>query len=157
MNKQKAIKLYCDGGCYPNPGLGTWAFVCLEPYVEMSGHDPSTTSNRMELTAIIKAIEFVLSQKNGRMIHIFTDSKYSRNGFTNWMHAWSENNWKRKDKGELVDVKNRDLWETLYKFDKANHITIEWVKGHNGNEYNEMADQLVRSEYSKSFGGQMQY
>lgn len=139
---------YTDGGCYPNPGNGTWAFVCTEPYIEVSGSEKETTNNRMEIMAIMEAIKHGLSLK-AEKIHIFTDSQYCQMAFTFWIEKWAKKAWK--------DKKNVDLFKELLRIKMSNKgkIEVHWVKGHNGNEYNEIADKLVRQKYSDTFGGEM--
>jgi ribonuclease HI len=155
------LTYYTDGGCEPNPGKGTWAFVCLEPRIEQSGHDAEATSNKMEMTAIIRAIENALEQR-ADAVDIYSDSQYCVKGFNEWMSGWSRKGWMRADRdGELSPVKNRELWQKLYgykvRYGQTMPIRLTWVKGHNGNEFNELCDELVRQEYGRVFGGQMQY
>lgn len=140
------IVFYTDGGCEPNPGNGTWAFVCLNPYFESSGYEANTTNNRMEMIAVLKAYEYAISIR-ATCIRINSDSQYVVNGFNEWMHNWKRRKWR--------DVKNLDLWLRFY--DMRNKLTLVWVKGHNGNEYNELTDHLVRLEYERVFGGTMRY
>lgn len=141
---------YTDGGCEPNPGNGTWAFVCQEPYHEQCGHEPSTTNNRMEMIAVIQAIQHAL-EMGGSSITIYTDSKYVSNGFSSWMYSWALKGWRKKEE----TIKNVDLWQRLFQYRKA--AKVLWVRGHDGNEYNEVCDNLVRREYMKAFGGSMKY
>jgi ribonuclease HI len=142
---------YTDGGCEPNPGKGTWAFICKDPYHEQSGFDVSTTNNRMEMMAVLNAIEHA-TQMTPESIVIFCDNKYVVNGFNSWMRKWAKKGWIISG-GE--PVKNLDIWRQLWQYRKI--ATLEWVRGHNGDEFNELADQLVRTEYEKTFGGQMKY
>jgi len=144
------VTYYTDGGCYPNPGNGTWAFVCLDPYTEQSGSEYQTTNNRMELMAILNAIKHGLDLRANK-INIFTDSQYCQKAFDSWMGNWAKKGWKNK--------KNVDIFKELIHLKTSNkgRINIVWVRGHNGNEYNELADQLVRSEFAKTFGGEMKY
>jgi ribonuclease HI len=141
---------YTDGGCEPNPGQGTWAFVCKEPHHEQSGYEVLTTNNRMEMMAVLKAIEHGL-QMNPESIVVLSDSTYICNGFNSWMLKWAKKGW--VNKGE--PIKNLDIWRQLFQYRKV--ATLQWVRGHDGNEYNELCDELVRTEFSKTFGGKMKY
>jgi ribonuclease HI len=141
---------YTDGGCEPNPGQGTWAFVCTEPYHEQTGYEVQSTNNRMEIMAVLQAIQHA-QEMGGNDITIYTDSTYVANGFTAWMYKWALKGWQIK--GE--PVKNIDLWRRLFQFRKV--AKVLWVKGHNNNEFNEVCDDLVRTEYLRVFGGKMKY
>tara|TARA_B100002019_G_C21204322_1_gene565804 strand:- start:272 stop:688 length:417 start_codon:yes stop_codon:yes gene_type:complete len=132
------ITVYTDGSCLKNPnGPGGWAFLVLglEKRWEVSGGNPSTTNNRMELEAVIQTLEF-LSNTNDN-ISIYTDSKYVINGITEWIHNWIRKNWK--------NVKNSDLWKKLYKLND-DKVEWKWVKGHSGNIYNDRVDKLAKIE-----------
>lgn len=148
------MKIYTDGGCFPNPGRGAWAFVCNEPYFEQSGNEPETTNNRMEIMGVLKAVEFALESK-AESVTIYSDSQYVVKGINEWSINWERNNWMKKDGYQWVPVKNAELWQRLVKH--RGKFKIEWVRGHNGNEFNEVADELVRNEYAKAFGGTMKY
>lgn len=157
------LTYYTDGGCEPNPGKGTWAFVCLDPYqAEKSGSNAYATNNTMELTAIIEAIEDALEQK-ADAVHIFSDSQYCVKGFNEWMSGWASRDWTRidRDTGEMLPVKNAELWQKLYRYRVQYSMTmpirLTWVKGHNGQIHNERCDELVRQEYKRVFGGAMQH
>ena len=133
------IKIFTDGACSGNPGKGGWGAFIQDNNNErnISGNELKTTNNRMELTAVIKALEiFDKSQK----IEIFTDSKYVMHGLTEWIKNWKINNWKTSQKKE---VKNKDLWILLDKAAQKHEITWNWVKGHSGNYGNEQADKLA--------------
>ena len=123
---------------FKNPnGPGGWAFLSIENdrIWEVSGGNPSTTNNRMELEAVIQTLEF-LSQKNDN-ISIYTDSKYVINGITTWIHNWIRKDWK--------NIKNIDLWKKLYQLNN-NKVQWKWVKGHSGNKYNDRVDELAKIE-----------
>ncbi len=141
------IEIYTDGGCSGNPGPGGWAFVLRDGKTEIrsSGGNAQTTNNRMELTAVINALEYVVSETSLKSIPIelYTDSQYVKNGITGWIHTWLKNGWKTASK---KPVKNRDLWEKLKEFEELLDISWHWVRGHAGNKYNEVADSLVREE-----------
>ena len=134
------IDIYTDGSCLGNPGNGGWAFLIIEKGVisSRSGYVINTTNNQMELTAAIKAIEFINSNQ---LINIFTDSNYVKNGITSWILKWKKNNWKTTSK---QIVKNKHLWEKLDLLKYSNEIKWQWVKAHNTSEYNNQVDLLAR-------------
>lgn len=134
------VTIYTDGGAKPNPdGPGGWAALLIsgDARKELSGGEPSTTNNRMELTAAIMALEALRQPCRVTMI---TDSQYLRNGITKWLANWIRNNWRTASK---QPVKNQDLWERLHAACQRHDITWKWVRGHAGNEYNERVDQLA--------------
>ncbi|MEM8962501.1 MAG: ribonuclease HI [Acidobacteriota bacterium] len=143
------IDVYTDGGADPNPGPGGWGVVILdgdEPREELSGGDPDTTNNRMELTAALRALEHL---EPGTPIAIHTDSRYLKNGVTQWLPGWIRRGWQRKG-GEL---KNVDLWKGLARQLDRHRIDWHWVKGHAGNRWNERADELATEALRKVGGG----
>jgi len=146
----KMIRIFTDGGCSGNPGPGGWAYVILEDDLEKrnSGGEEDTTNNRMELTAVISALEAVEAdyQHKTPQISIYTDSQYVKNGITQWIKNWVRNGWQTSNR---QPVKNQDLWRTLYEIENRFQIEWHWVKGHSGNEYNELCDSLVRQEMNK--------
>lgn len=133
------IEIYTDGGADPNPGRGGWGAVILrngaEP-VELSGAEPETTNNRMELTAAIRGLEAL---EPGSAVDVNTDSQYLRRGITEWLPGWIARGWQRKD-GE---IKNLDLWRELQRIAARHDVRWHWVKGHSGNRYNDRADALA--------------
>ena len=133
------IKIYTDGACSGNPGKGGWGALIQEndDETKISGSAMNTTNNRMELTAVIKALEFY--EKPGE-IEIFTDSKYVMQGITEWIKNWKTNHWKTSQK---KDVKNKDLWVLLDSVSAKHDIKWSWVKGHAGDYGNEIADNLA--------------
>jgi ribonuclease HI len=141
------IKIYTDGSCIGNPGPGGWAAVILDGALkkELFGGDKSTTNNRMELTAAIKALEYCLIlQKNSflnKEIKIFTDSLYVKKGITEWIKNWENNNWKTADKKV---VKNIDLWRNLKELSESKKISWHWIKGHSDHPMNDLADKLAK-------------
>ena len=151
-------RIYTDGGCTGNPGPGGWAAVILsadssgaaaEP-LEISGGDPSTTNNRMELTAVIEALRRI--DGSGGEVEVLTDSKYVQRGMSEWMPGWIAKNWRTAGGGP---VKNQDLWKTLKSLDDRMTITWTWVKGHAGRKWNERCDRLVaeqRAGYAQGKG-----
>ena len=141
------IKIYTDGSCLGNPGPGGWAAIILEDNLkkELIGREKHTTNNRMELTAAIKALEYCNKnkdeQKSLKIIKIYTDSIYVKEGITNWINNWEKNNWKTADK---KNVKNVDLWKSLKELIKSNQVEWFWVKGHSDNPLNDLADKLAK-------------
>ena len=140
------VLIYTDGGCEPNPGIGGWGVVLLynEHTKELSGGEPDTTNNRMELTAAIEGLS-ALSRKCE--VVLVTDSEYVKRGITEWMPAWKRRGWVRKG-GEL---KNIDLWKQLDVLTQKHTIEWRWVKGHAGNELNERCDILAKEMIHKIF------
>ncbi len=136
------LQIYTDGACLGNPGPGGWAAIIIENGQErvFSGNDNMTTNNRMELLAIIKALESI--NENLELI-IYTDSKYVINGVTSWIKNWEANSWKNSTK---QPVKNVDLWKKLDMNAKKHNIEWIWVKGHSGNFFNEKVDEIARGQ-----------
>ena len=134
------IEVYTDGSCLGNPGTGGWAFQVFNEgtIINHFGYQLDTTNNQMELTAAIKALEFL--QKESEII-LFTDSTYVRNGITSWIVNWKKNNWKNSQR---KDVKNKVLWEKLDVLNSRKNITWKWVKAHDINEHNNKVDLLAR-------------
>ncbi len=136
--------IYTDGGCHGNPGPGGWAFVVIktETVAERYGAAEQTTNNRMELTAVIAALEYCRSEVGaGAELNIHTDSQYVRNGITDWIERWRRNGWRTAAK---KDVKNRDLWEQLDRLNDQLHPRWIWVRGHDGDHNNERCHTLVQ-------------
>ena len=135
------IEIYTDGACLGNPGRGGWGAVLLykEHRKEISGNEMDSTNNRMEMRAVIESLK---SLKKPSEITLFTDSKYVMDGITKWIFGWKKNGWKSADK---KPVKNIDLWQELDAEVARHEITWTWVKGHSGNHFNEIADELARS------------
>jgi ribonuclease HI len=140
------IEIYTDGGCSGNPGPGGWAFVYRQgdEIVSKSGADGATTNNRMELTAVIQALEHVIHTCGaGTSVRLYTDSQYVKNGITVWILNWKRNGWRTASKDP---VKNRELWTRLDELKSQLDVSWNWVKGHAGIDLNEMCDSLVRAE-----------
>ena len=133
------IEIYTDGACRGNPGPGGWGALLTagEHVKELSGADPLTTNNRMELTAVIRALEAL---KRPSEVRIFTDSEYVRRGITEWVRSWKARGWKTADR---KPVKNQDLWERLDALAAGHRIEWRWVRGHSGIPGNERADRLA--------------
>jgi ribonuclease HI len=135
------VDIWTDGACSGNPGPGGWGAVLhyAGAEKEISGGEPATTNNRMELMAAIEALNAL---KRGSKVRLHTDSKYVLDGVTRWIHGWKKNGWKTGDK---KPVKNEDLWRRLDEAASRHEITWKWVKGHSDNEMNNRADALARS------------
>jgi len=140
----KITKVYTDGACSGNPGSGGWGVVILDDKVKIyNGSENETTNNRMELKAAIMGIK---NADTTTEITIYTDSKYVKDGITNWIKNWKKNNWITASK---KPVKNQDLWKELDNMNNQYNVKWEWVKAHQDNDsddskYNNMADQLAR-------------
>ena len=135
------IKVFTDGACSGNPGIGGWGVVILsndsDP-IFLKGGEIQTTNNRMELTATIKALKYF---KEHQLITLITDSKYVKDGIESWIANWKKNGWRTTSK---KPVKNKELWVELDSQIAKHNITWKWVKGHAGDRYNEKADFLAR-------------
>ena len=139
------VTIYTDGACSGNPGPGGWAAIlrCGGHEREISGGEPSTTNNRMELTAVISALEKLTRPCQ---VELFTDSQYIQRAISEgWLRGWKARGWRRKD-GEL---KNPELWQRLDKLLELHRVTVHWVKGHGENEYNNRCDRLAVQEREK--------
>lgn len=135
------IRIYTDGGCSGNPGPGAWATIILSEKkdpVELSDSEMNTTNNRMELTAVIRALEYI--GETDTQIEVFTDSEYVQKGISQWMENWIKRGWKTASGSP---VKNKDLWMHLKEKSDVFSIQWNWVRGHAGNEWNERCDKLV--------------
>jgi ribonuclease HI len=135
------VEIYTDGACRGNPGPGGWGALLTagEHVKELSGAEALTTNNRMELTAVIRALEAL---KRPSQLRIFTDSEYVRRGITEWVRSWKARGWKTADR---KPVKNQDLWERLDALAAAHEIEWRWVRGHSGIPGNERVDQLANA------------
>jgi ribonuclease HI len=133
------VKIATDGACKGNPGPGGWGvllrFGAREK--ELSGHDPDTTNNRMEILAAIRGLQALTKPCQ---VTLETDSVYLRDGITKWIFGWQKNGWKTASK---QPVKNADLWQELLEAIKPHRIAWRWVKGHAGDPDNERADKLA--------------
>ena len=139
------VKVFTDGACSGNPGPGGWGAILkalkngeIVSEKEIHGGEEITTNNRMELTAAIKGLESLKKQSE---VTIITDSKYLKDGMTKWINSWIANNWRSSTNKE---IKNLDLWKTIYALSQFHEIRWEWVKGHNAHKDNEKADYLAR-------------
>ena len=139
MANETPIIIYTDGACRGNPGPGGWgALLQAGPHEKaLCGGEAHTTNNRMELTAVIRALQAL---KRPSAVQIHTDSQYVQKGISEWIHNWKRRGWLTADK---QPVKNVDLWKTLDELTSAHQIDWRWVKGHAGHPGNERADQLA--------------
>lgn len=140
------VEIYTDGACSGNPGPGGWGAVLRYGRHEMdlSGAEPATTNNRMEMTAAIMALEALTRPST---VELYTDSTYLRDGIMKWLPAWKKRGWLTADK---KPVKNDDLWKRLDAARLRHHVDWRWVKGHAGHELNERADALARKGLSEA-------
>ena len=141
------IKIYTDGACSGNPGIGGWGVVILSKEsnpVYLKGGEKNTTNNRMELTAAIQALNYF---EKPQTITMITDSKYVKEGIESWIKNWKKNGWKTSLR---KPVKNKELWLKLDSCISKHNINWQWIKGHTGETYNEKADFLARSFIEKN-------
>lgn len=136
----KKVEIYTDGACSGNPGPGGWGAILLYGDVrkELCGGEDETTNNRMEMMAAISALEAL---KNACSVDLYTDSTYVQKGIMEWVKGWKARGWKTADK---KPVKNVDLWQRLEEATQRHDIRWHWVRGHNGHDLNEQADELAR-------------
>ena len=137
----RVVTIYTDGACKGNPGAGVWgAWLSSDGHEkELFGGEAHTTNNRMELLAVIRALEVL---KRRCTVQLHTDSKYVQQGISEWIHGWKKNGWRTSAK---KPVKNDDLWKELDALSQQHDIKWLWVKGHAGHNGNERADELARS------------
>jgi len=137
----RPVEIFTDGACSGNPGPGGWAAILRsgDQEKELSGGEPATTNNRMELTA---AIEGLKSLKRRSPVILHTDSRYVMDGAEKWLANWKKNGWKTADK---KPVKNDDLWRALDAAMAGHAVEWRWVRGHSGHVENERADALARA------------
>jgi ribonuclease HI len=148
----REIRIYTDGACDPNPGVGGWAAILIDPvknvFKEISGGDPVSTNNRMELTAVIEALTCL---KEPSLVTLITDSEYVKNAFTqNWLKGWVAKGWKTASK---QPVKNQDLWQKLLTLTATHQIEWKWVRGHHVDPYNNRCDELAVAARKKIAAG----
>jgi len=142
---EKVVEIYADGACKGNPGPGGWGVLLRAGGVEreLYGGEPATTNNRMELTAVIRALE---SLKRRCRVRLYTDSQYVQKGISQWIHDWKRRAWRTADR---KPVKNVDLWQRLDTLAAEHDVEWHWVKGHAGHPENERADALA----NRAIGG----
>lgn len=139
MSTEELVDIYADGACKGNPGAGGWGVLLRvgQHTKELYGGEPNTTNNRMELTAVIRALEAL---KRAAQVRVHTDSQYVQKGISIWIHDWKKRGWKTADK---KPVKNAELWRQLDELAAGHQIEWIWVKGHAGHPGNERADALA--------------
>ncbi len=135
------VQIYTDGACLGNPGKGGWGAILIykEHQKKIFGGEPETTNNRMAMKAVIESLRAL---KKSSEIILYTDSTYVKDGITKWIHGWKKNGWRNANR---KPVKNSDLWQELDIETKKHRIEWIWVKGHSGNYYNEIVDELARN------------
>ena len=135
------IIIYTDGGCRGNPGLGAWASILISEKhslrLEIGESEEMTTNNKMEMKAVIKALERLKKSHN---IKVYSDSAYLVNGMNEWIYSWQKNNWIKSDK---KPVENKEYWIKLIELSKKHNIEFIKVKGHSDNKENNRADEIV--------------
>lgn len=138
------VEIFSDGACSGNPGPGGWGTLlrCGDTVKELSGFEPETTNNRMELLGAIAGLEAL---KRPSRVHLTTDSQYVKKGITEWIDNWIKKGWVNSQK---KPVANRDLWERLLELDKKHQVEWCWVRGHTGHPENERCDELARDAIS---------
>lgn len=141
MKDDRAVEIYTDGACAGNPGPGGWGALVRwgNHQKELSGGEPETTNNRMELKAAIEALKIL---KRPCHVRLYTDSQYLKQGITQWIHDWKKRGWKTADR---KPVKNIDLWQGLDGALARHKVEFFWVRGHAGHPENERADALARA------------
>ena len=140
-SERKRVEIHADGACLGNPGPGGWGALLRAGQVEreLSGAEPDTTNNRMELMAAIRGLEAL---KSPCSVDLHTDSQYVQKGFSEWLPGWVRRGWKNAA-GE--PVKNKDLWERLRHAVAPHEVRWHWVRGHAGHPDNERVDRLARA------------
>jgi ribonuclease HI len=148
MPEPSAVEIFTDGACRGNPGPGGWAAILRYRGVEkeLTGYDPDTTNNRMEMMAAIGGLEAL---KRPCRVRLYSDSQYLRDGITKWINGWKRRGWRTADK---QPVKNVDLWQRLDAASARHVVTWEWVRGHAGHPENERADALARTRIAEAAG-----
>ncbi len=149
MTTNEQVEIFTDGGCRGNPGVGGWGALLRFRGSEkhLKGAEEYTTNNRMELTAAIEALR---SLTRPCKVKLITDSKYVKNGITEWLPGWKKKNWRTASGKE---VKNKDLWIALEELIQMHEVEWGWVKGHSGHTENDLVDALANQamdEFSRS-------
>jgi len=143
--EEQIVAVFSDGACLGNPGPGGWASLLRfrTEEKEISGGEVLTTNNRMELMAVIAALNTLTRPCR---VAVTTDSQYVQKGISEWIHSWKKRDWKTADK---KPVKNADLWQALDEAQSRHRVTWHWVRGHDGHVENERVDLLARAEAEK--------
>ena len=146
MPEPSEVEIFTDGACRGNPGPGGWAAILRYRGVEkeLTGYDPDTTNNRMEMIAAIAGLEAL---KRPCRVRLYSDSQYLRDGITKWINGWKRRGWRTADK---QPVKNIDLWQRLDAASARHVVAWEWVRGHAGHPENERADALARARIAEA-------
>lgn len=144
--RMKQVEIFTDGACKGNPGPGGWGALLRmgRHEKELSGGEPDTTNNRMEMTAVIRALEALIEPCD---IALYSDSKYVIDGITKWVHGWQKRGWINASR---QPVRNEDLWHELIAAAKRHRIEWNWVRGHSGHAENERVDQLAVAAAEKA-------
>lgn len=142
------VEVYTDGACSGNPGPGGYGIILKYGNHSrvISGFDPATTNNRMELMAVIEALKAI---KRPGKVKVVSDSSYVIKGITEWINGWIRKNWVNSQKKPVL---NRDLWERLLEYSRPHNIEWIWVKGHQGHIENEMCDRMARDAIANKKG-----
>jgi ribonuclease HI len=145
----KQVEIFTDGACKGNPGPGGWGVLLRmgAHEKEMSGGEPDTTNNRMEMTAAIKGLGALIEPCT---VDLYSDSKYVLDGMSKWIHGWQRNGWVNASK---KPVRNADLWHDLIEAARPHKVNWHWVRGHNGHPENERVDALASAEASRIAAG----
>ena len=135
----KKVEIFTDGACKGNPGPGGWGAILRKGAheKELSGGEPETTNNRMEMRAVIEGLNALIEPCQ---VELYTDSKYVVDGITKWVHGWKKRGWVNASK---KPVRNEDLWHDLIEAELRHKVSWHWVRGHNGHAENERADRLA--------------
>lgn len=142
----KEVQIYTDGACSGNPGKGGWGAVLIygKNEKQISGGEQNTTNNRMELTAVIRALKLL---KEPCRVTLTTDSKYVCDSVSKgWVYGWQKRGWKKSDGKQALNV---DLWSVLLELLEIHDVSFHWIKGHAGHKYNELCDKLATGEIKK--------
>lgn len=141
----RVLKIFSDGSSLGNPGPGGYCSIITdgEKKAVVKGGEPNTTNNRMELMAVIKALEKI---KNSYNIELYTDSSYVVNGINQWLQKWKKNGWRTANKKEVI---NKDLWQRLDNLLQKHYVKAYWIKGHSGHPENEYCDKIAKMEALK--------
>ncbi|MCX7771226.1 MAG: ribonuclease HI [Proteobacteria bacterium] len=144
--KENIVEIFTDGACTGNPGPGGWCAILRYKKHEkiLSGFEQNTTNNKMELTAIIKALEII---KRPSKIRVYSDSQYLIKGMTEWLPNWIKRGWKNSKKEE---VQNKELWVRLCELSEKHEIEWIWIKGHEGHPENEKCDKIAKDIINKT-------
>ncbi len=142
------VELFTDGACSGNPGPGGWAFILKHEASgqtkKLSGSDPETTNNRMELMGVIQGLAILKRQCS---VDLYTDSQYVAKGITEYMKGWKSRGWQRKEGQKLKPVKNVELWQRLDELLQNHEIRVHYVRGHSGHTENEECDRMAVAAY----------